>query len=427
LVRRARSARLRAFALWALLTALYAATLGVDAIPGARYAGDEPHHLLAAESLVSDGDLDLTDEYGERAYADFATGTLQPHAVPVAGRLHEPHGVAFAGLIAPAYALGGATAVQLLCAAFLALAFALAIGLARIVVPDPWATRGVVLVAVSPLALAYGATVDAAPVVALVACGAMRLAVRMRTDGRVRHGVLAGVLLAVLPWLGAAYALLAVPLLGAMGLWAWRAARGIVGLAAAEVLLASVLTWVRVNEVLYGGPLPSAADPANAAGAPTFAGSPLDRLPRLLWVWIDREAGALRWAPILALALGGIVLLVRSRRSRIGRAVRDRAVAEDLAALALLVCVAAVVIAVFGAPSLDGEWFPGRHFVPALPAAAVLVAWGLRGFRRSGAVLAALTVAASAWVLVAMWSGDHWVGARTSAPLGPLEAVLPRE
>ena len=58
---------MRAVALWALLLALYAATLGVDAVPGARYAGGEPHHLLIAESLVSDGDVDLADEYARRA------------------------------------------------------------------------------------------------------------------------------------------------------------------------------------------------------------------------------------------------------------------------------------------------------------------------------------------------------------------------
>ena len=35
------------------------------------YAGNEPHHLLAAESIVSDRDVDLTDEYADRAYASW--------------------------------------------------------------------------------------------------------------------------------------------------------------------------------------------------------------------------------------------------------------------------------------------------------------------------------------------------------------------
>src|SRR3712207_5508822 len=93
--------------------------------------------------------------------------------------------------------------LELLCAGLAALAFALSIGLARVVVPEPWATRGIALVAISPPAVAYAATVDPAPVAAVLVTGAMRLALRMRTHPRVRDGVAAGALLAPLPWLGA--------------------------------------------------------------------------------------------------------------------------------------------------------------------------------------------------------------------------------
>ena len=60
---------MRLAGLWILLVAVYAATLGIPAQPGLDYAGNEPHHLLAAESIVSDRDVDLSDEYAERAYA----------------------------------------------------------------------------------------------------------------------------------------------------------------------------------------------------------------------------------------------------------------------------------------------------------------------------------------------------------------------
>ena len=50
---------MRVLAVWAVLFAAYAATLGVDAIGAADFAGDEPRHLLAAESIVSDRDVDL--------------------------------------------------------------------------------------------------------------------------------------------------------------------------------------------------------------------------------------------------------------------------------------------------------------------------------------------------------------------------------
>ena len=69
---------MRALALWAVLFAAYAATLGIDATGARDYAGDEPRYLLVADSIASDRDLDLTDEFATRAYADFHRGPLRP-------------------------------------------------------------------------------------------------------------------------------------------------------------------------------------------------------------------------------------------------------------------------------------------------------------------------------------------------------------
>jgi hypothetical protein len=421
-----RSALRRALALWALLFGLYAATLGTDAVAGSRYAGEEPHHLLAAESIVSDGDVDLTDEYAERAYASFSPGDLRMHGRATAGRLHEPHGAGFPLLIAPAYALGGPALVELLCAAIAALGFVLATALARVVVPDPWAARGVLIVAVSPPALAYAAAVRPELTAGALLAGAALLALRMRESGRVRDGVAAGFVLAPLPWLGVQYLVLAAPLLAAMVVWTWQRDRGVAGLAAVEVLGVSLLTYVRVNEALYGGFTPFAANgPGESATGAASAGDYAARIPRLLWLWVDREVGLLRWAPVLALAFSGAFLLARSHRSRVARAVAERATAEAAALLALGVGAAAVAVAAFGAPALRGDWFSARHLIAALPCAAVLVAWGLRGFPRVGTALGGVTVLTTAWLLVALWSDDHWVRPETSAPLGPLEKLLP--
>ncbi len=59
----------RTLALWLLLFGVYASTLGFDAFGESEYAGDEPHYLLAAESLVEDGDVDVRDEFAQRQYA----------------------------------------------------------------------------------------------------------------------------------------------------------------------------------------------------------------------------------------------------------------------------------------------------------------------------------------------------------------------
>ena len=73
--------------LWILLVAVYAATLGIPAQTGMDYAGNEPHHLLAAESIVSDRDVDLADEYAERAYASWYPRELKTDGQVVGGRL----------------------------------------------------------------------------------------------------------------------------------------------------------------------------------------------------------------------------------------------------------------------------------------------------------------------------------------------------
>ena len=68
----------RAAALWLLLFAVYASTLGLHAFAGSDYAGDEPHYLLTAKSLVEDGSPDLRDEYATRAYREFYPYDIAP-------------------------------------------------------------------------------------------------------------------------------------------------------------------------------------------------------------------------------------------------------------------------------------------------------------------------------------------------------------
>ena len=85
----------RTLALWLLLFGVYAATIGLEAFAGSDYGGDEPHYLLAAHSIVHDGDVDVLDEYRSRVYADFYPHELRPHGRRTEGRLNEPHGVGF--------------------------------------------------------------------------------------------------------------------------------------------------------------------------------------------------------------------------------------------------------------------------------------------------------------------------------------------
>jgi hypothetical protein len=88
-----------------------------------------------------------------------------------------------------------------------------------------------------------------------------------------------------------------------------------------------------------------------------------------------------------------------------------------------------VLVAAFAAPALSGAWFPARQLVAAFPVAVGLVAWGLRHAPRTGAVLGALTLLGSAWLVVgfAVGSADGWVHPGVDAPYGPGVTVLPRE
>ncbi len=419
---------MRLIAVWLVCFAAYAATLGTDAVPGSGYAGHEPHYLLAARSIAEDGDVDLTNQYARRAYAGFVPRGLRPDARPVSGRLHETEGAGLALAIAPAYALGGPRAVELELAAIAALAFVLAASLARRLVPEPWASAGALLVGLAPPALAYGSAVDPALGAGALLAGAALCALSLRERVRPAAALGGAAMLAALPWLGPQLVVPALPVAVVLVRWTLRARRRTIALLAGELLLASLVFYGSLDDALYGGLTPFAA--ARGAGPATGADFPLGyagRAGRLLAVWLDRDAGLLRWAPVLGLAFLGAWLLWRSRRAHLARAVPARVEVEIAAGLVLSVCAGVLLVAAFAAPALRGPWFPGRQLVPALPCAAALAGWGLRHAPRVGAALGALTLLGSAWLLVQVHRGDSgWSPPASRAPLGPLVDALPR-
>src|SRR5215207_11549093 len=196
----------RTLALWLLLFAAYAATLGLNAFGSS-----------------DDGDVDVLDEYAARSYADFYPYELRRHGRTTEGRLNEPHGVGFPLLIAPAYAIGGATGVELFLAAIAALAVALAYRLALRVAPDPWALGAALAAGLSPPFLAYGTAVYPELAAGAALAGAALLALRLRTRVARPDAFACFALLGALPWLGTKF----VPaglVIGAVAVRAlWRA------------------------------------------------------------------------------------------------------------------------------------------------------------------------------------------------------------
>jgi hypothetical protein len=405
-----------------VLFAAYVATLGVDAAGGSEYAGAEPHFLVATASLADGGDLDLRDEYAHGVGDRWAGrgAVLRTDGRLVGGRLVEPHGIGFPLLLAPAYALGGATLVVVLLAAVAALSFVLAAAFARRVVPDPWATWAALLTGLSPPVLAHATAVLPALAAGALLAGAALAALAVRERPLLRTAYVAAALLAMLPWLDPWLLVPAAPVTVLLARWTARRGRTLAAFGTVELQLASLVFYVALNERLYGGLTPLAVAAAPVTGA-TSLGDYAERLPRLAELFVGRDVGLLRWAPLLALSLLGGWLLWRSRRERLGRLVAEQRDVEHAAFLALAICAGQVAVAVFVPRSLAGPWFPGTQLVPALPCAVPLVAWGLRRAPRVGLALALLTLGGSLWLaLFATWAPPV-----SDAPWGPLVVAWP--
>ena len=142
--------------------------------------------------------------------------------------------------------------------------------------------------------------------------GAALAALRLRERPELGSAVAGAALLALLPWLGPKFLLPAAPVAIALVRWTARRGRRTAALAAAEIMVASLVVCATINDRLYGGLVPSAV--AASGEPPTGASSVadyVDRVPRLAALWIDRDAGLLRWAPVLGLCLYAIWLLWR--------------------------------------------------------------------------------------------------------------------
>lgn len=418
----------RSAAVWLVLFAVYASTLGMDAFGDSQYAGDEPHYLLTAKSIVEDGKIDVTGAYRERAYRSFYPGTLVPHGVLTKGRLNEPHGVGFPLVIAPAYAIGGAHGVELFLAALAALAVLLAYRLALRVVPDPWALGAALAVGLSPPVLAYSTAVYPEAAAAAALCAAALLALRQDERPTRLSAYACFALIGLLPWLEPTFALpgAVVAFYGFRALR--RARRPVLAITALEVVGFSVALYVGLSEGLYGGPTPySAALPGESGTDVSFPLGYLERAYRFVALWIDRDYGLLRWAPVLALAVLGGVVLWRERRSGLARAIPGLRGEESAALLCGAMALAQVLVAVFLSADAFGFWFPGRHLVTALPLAVPLIALGLRRAPRVGTLLAVVGVAASVWLwLDVRLGGGGLVTPLPDAPFGPGVELLPR-
>ena len=346
---------LAAVALFLLLSLAYAFSVGIRASRGASITGDEPFYLLTAQSLIADGDLDLTNQYAARSYESFfdhPNELWRQSAYTPDGRLLSPHNPGLALLVVPGFALGGLVGAQaqlmLLAAGVTALAFVLADRLT-----GRRAVCWVVALGVGLSATAFIYSTEVYP--EFPAALALVISLLLVT-GRRQPGLWEGLGLvasiSAMCWLGTKYVPLAGLVAGYFLLrsgWSGRAV-----LVAAGSVSAGLFVWFHLH--VFGGLTPYGVNLVYARWSTVdILGGHVEfgeRYYRLWGLFIDRRFGIGRWAPLLLAAVPGLALLARGASTH-----------RLLLGLILL----QLLIATFVAITMMGWWFPGRTLLTVLP------------------------------------------------------------
>ncbi len=371
-------------------------------------SGDEPHYLLTARSIWVDHDVNLANDYLERLNWTFYPARLARHAKAgvAPDTLYSIHSVGLSLWLAPWFGFGQTLSrsaftllvrfsMTLWLGAFAAVLFLLL----RDIAGSRAAVRGTLLaILTAPLLFASPHLFPEVPALTLSATAYLIL----RRSPGVMGALLAGIILAFLPWLHFKYfALMAT--VAASGIWfllrgsdhegTARRSRDLSIVAWAAPLLMTGIGHVLFTWQLYGriSPLAISVGSGVEARASAFGdnylayiGDPWGALRTGLGLLLDQKEGLLFYAPHYLLAIAGLAWLWRRRRAD---------------SVTLILCL----ISLWGPYALSqeiGHWAP-----PARPLTGVL--WTLALPMGLGATLAA---------------GPAWTGKARSALRGVLIA-----
>src|SRR6185503_14686398 len=219
-------------------------------------AGDEPHYLVMAQSLLRDHDLKIENNHRQLDYREYFGGDLKPDYLRrgTDGEIYSIHPTGLPVVVAPVYALGGYPAVL----AVLALAGAVATGLTWVVVwrqthdaPATWFAWAAVSLSAPFFFQAFTVYPDA-PGAALVMVGLLALSSARTTPARL---VSTGAALALLPWFHTRFAVLEASLIAVLlvkVIQSDRPWRHVVALLAVPAL--GALGWFGFFYAIYGTP-----------------------------------------------------------------------------------------------------------------------------------------------------------------------------
>jgi hypothetical protein len=363
----ARDRRVVAFAL--VVVAVVVTGLHLRAAP----TGDEPHYLLATQSLLLDGDLDLRNNYERLDYLDYHPTTFPyPHVIEAGDAWYPVHGIGVSLVALPWFAVGGRPGVVVMVMLMTVAGLIALHSLLRRAGLSESAARAATLIAglALPLSSLSGQVFPEVPAVLLVVLG-MRAALAA-TPSRWDVAILMASV-ACLPWLHAKHAAVAAVLvLGALLLGRWRT-RVPLALAAGSALAVSIAGLAALSYRWYGVPLPGASLVMTGTSpygedwlAPLLGNFFVAPATGLLGVLLDQHSGLLFAAPVYALVIAGVILLWRRYPG-------------------LAVTAALVFLAIYLPAGAFGVWYggfssPARLLTPVVPVLAIGLAatwqWG---------------------------------------------------
>jgi hypothetical protein len=285
-------------------------------------SGDEPHYLMVAESLVSDGDFDIANNYGRGDGRWFGADDLEagPHArVTRTGSTWSTHDVGLPVLIAPIYAAATRAAVRMPDAALAAIrqtrglfAYSL-ISLTLVVLTAcglsllcaAWSTRAppataaavALAIGLTPPVLSHAFLVFPETPAFLVVCAVMWLLSRPANELAARHVWLVTAAIGLMPWLHRKYSFfvfgLAFVLVQRHSRWVRAQPRARIAALAALIVVPQIA--LHASTVYRWG---------NLGGPQMLEGLPFSMTSAyrgLLGLVLDRERGLIAYAPLYLL------------------------------------------------------------------------------------------------------------------------------
>ena len=305
--------------------------------------GDEPHYLLITKSLISDGDVNLWNNYQNKDYLEFYPGRLDSHTTT--GKRgsqfqYSRHMPGLSVLLLPAYVVGtriGKVSASVLSkpmsekgVLILAIRFFLCVlaaalsGMFYLVVDTLLKNRKVSLITwglfgfTTPL-LFYSFQIYPEVVVALISISLMYLII-IKSDWRLSRLLLAGIGIGILPWFGIKYMVISAGC-GLLFIFSFlrqkQKIKNYFYLALPIFLSAGVFLFFLWS--LYGKLSPVAVYKGTTVdGSVTFNAfyhhNPFEFLRCWIGYLFDQRVGLFAYSPIFVLFFPGLILWFRKNK-----------------------------------------------------------------------------------------------------------------